>query len=205
MRVRLLGLMAVLTVVAGACGGAEAAPEPAGDGALASGIGVHGAWTIEVLNPDGTAAANYEFTNALTQSGEEILADVVLGSHYVSAIAPRIVVSGSELDPNAPSPCGTTSDPLLPCIIATSDTAYSQPTPDVLEVTGSFVAAQDGGILQVETELPMCRVGVEPCVATWTDFTAFVFVAETGADDPIPVSAGQTVQVTVELSFGTLR
>ena len=44
------------------------APQP-GDG-----IKVHGRWTIEVRNPNGSVAGRYEFNNALIFSGGQILA-----------------------------------------------------------------------------------------------------------------------------------
>jgi len=50
--------------------GANEAPK----GIPGEGIKVHGHWTIEVTNPDGSAAGKYEFENALRDSGATMLA-----------------------------------------------------------------------------------------------------------------------------------
>ena len=74
-------LMTVLALVASACGTARemaqveelaagaptvAETAPAPDSADGEGIEVHGHWTIEVRNPDGSLDERYEFENALT-------------------------------------------------------------------------------------------------------------------------------------------
>lgn len=92
---RIALLMTVLALVATACGTgqelaevetvaaaapvvSETAPAPeSGDGV---GIQVHGHWTIEVRNPDGSLDARYEFENALTDSGRGLLVNRVFGS-----------------------------------------------------------------------------------------------------------------------------
>lgn len=46
------------------------------------GIKVHGHWTIDIKNPDGSLASHHEFENALVQSGQTALSSVL--SHNVT-------------------------------------------------------------------------------------------------------------------------
>jgi hypothetical protein len=47
------------------------------------GIKVHGDWTVEVTNPDGTLAAKREFSNKLTPAGTALIAGLVSGDTTV--------------------------------------------------------------------------------------------------------------------------
>src|SRR5688572_18634480 len=73
-------LAVVLSLVLGvAASGAAADP---GHGAPADGIKVHGDWTIEIRNPDGSLASRHEFKNALIPTmGSPLLAGL-LGNFY---------------------------------------------------------------------------------------------------------------------------
>ena len=68
-----LGLAAVLT------GHATVAAQQSGalPGGPHAGIQIHGHWTIEVREPDGTLVTHREFDNALVATGPETLASIL--------------------------------------------------------------------------------------------------------------------------------
>jgi len=49
-------------------------------GAVTQGIEVHGDWTIEVFNPDGTLADQRVFTNELEENGAKLLSGILAGN-----------------------------------------------------------------------------------------------------------------------------
>jgi hypothetical protein len=61
-----------------AAGKSSAEEKPSGDGKH-EGIKVHGHWTIEVKNPDGTRASRVEFENSLCCAGATALSGLLLG------------------------------------------------------------------------------------------------------------------------------
>jgi hypothetical protein len=61
------------------------------------GIQVHGYWTIEVRNPDGSVTAHREFENALQRGGQNFLSSV-LGAQYSSSGGLAIMLNGAGID-----------------------------------------------------------------------------------------------------------
>ena len=82
----------------------EAAAQP---GAASEGIKVHGDWTIEVRNPDGSLASRHRFQNALTTNGAANLTGL-LASQKV-ACAWGVVVRGSSTADNCTAASGCLS------------------------------------------------------------------------------------------------
>jgi hypothetical protein len=168
------------------------------------GIGVHGYWKIDVRNADGTLASHTEFENALTDEGQSSLVNMLLGANTVSNI--YIQLRG----PFDASPCANFI-PLLgiylpaPCFIAGSDltTAVQSNPQGALVLTGSTTANHAGIIDSVFTTTTMaCGVGIVPCGPSGDPmFTGFSLAGAGGSVSPIPVTAGQLVQVSVTLSF----
>jgi hypothetical protein len=77
--------------------------KPAAKGAK-EGIVVHGHWTIEVKNPDGTRASLREFENALVQpSGADFLAALMLGTVVPGGY--RVDLVGASTGPGSTGPC----------------------------------------------------------------------------------------------------
>jgi hypothetical protein len=74
MRLMIFALLVALTGLVMACGQANEAEEPTGDG-----IQVHGHWTVTVTDPDGTVARVHEFDNALLNGGGALLAALLTG------------------------------------------------------------------------------------------------------------------------------
>jgi len=72
------------------------------------GITVHGHWTIEVRNPDGTLASRRAFDNELINSGSTLLGNLLAGT-----VAPggwELILAGTnptQVPASQPNPCGT--------------------------------------------------------------------------------------------------
>ena len=188
MRLKLVGLLAVLTMIVASCGGAG--PEAAGPN---EGIQVHGDWTIDIYNEDGSLDRQVEFSNALTSQGAEDLAEIMSGQ--ATAGRWRIVLVGASTSPD-PCPLGGFGD----CLIAPIDAEWTG-APSLL-LAGSVQVEATSRISSVSTVLGICDSSIAPanCVSSGKfrlDFTRHIFdVAE-----QVEVAAGQTVQVEVEISF----
>jgi hypothetical protein len=142
---------------------ASAAPERAGG--PSEGIQVHGHWTIEVRNPDGTLAGRTEFENALSPAGEGTLMQAM--SRNATPGLYLVELSGS------PQPCGA-----VPC--ASVEAAYSGVLPASwfktltvscctavgYKLSGTATASQNGTITLVSTFLTTCDSAIPPGALT---------------------------------------
>lgn len=200
MRLRSLALVAVIAMIVASCGGG--APEAADP---SEGIQVHGDWTIDIYNEDGTLDERVEFSNDLTQEGRRVLAEALNVSADMGD--PRTLVLGaiSTVDSLDPAPC---SDPYPPfdnafeptdpafvsgaCqVVGQSEVGSAPDYPFV--VSGSVVAEQSGTIDFVE----------------FVDLVVYDDGAFNGAvtrnilQPPLPVSveAGQQIQVQIAVTF----
>jgi hypothetical protein len=96
------------------------------------GITVHGHWTIEVKNPDGTRVSREEFENSLVQpSGSEDLTLLLLGSYVPGGYTVALYNSGVA----GSGPCPSLYNGYTLCLLVGSLTS---PTPT------SFVDYSDG-------------------------------------------------------------
>ena len=98
-----LACLAVLfTLTAFACGPSEvSADENRANEISSKGIKVHGDWTVTILNPDGGIVSTYEFSNALTKTGEMVLVDLLagtgkVGSHNIAISFKNDLVGANE-------------------------------------------------------------------------------------------------------------
>lgn len=183
-----------------------AAPERSGG--LGEGIKVHGHWTIEVQNPDGTLASHTEFENAVTPDGKNILGAFLARNLTVGLWA-------VSLDGGPNSACfNSANNFIVPCLIVEAAYSGSVPTymsktlavvgvPGGLVLSGTAVAAQDGQVGSVTTRLNTCANTQAPgalTTACTNEFADTLFTGTTLAS-PIAVSTGQQIQVTVNISF----
>jgi hypothetical protein len=105
------------------------------------GIKVHGGWTIEIRNPDGSLASRHEFENAL-YGGQQLLAGL-LGNVYSD------VTWGIWM-------WGTAGGNCNPCVVGVTPNvpvdAYGQPA-GTLELSGSTTVPGPGdtGLFSLET------------------------------------------------------
>jgi hypothetical protein len=172
-------------------------------------IKIHGHWTIEVRNPDGSVVTHREFENALFPSPAlaSILARQVAAGFWTIALYPGTV-------------CGNTNG--AGCSIGEpGQTLYAWNSSNLsvtvsgnsLVLSGTVLASGGGTVTTVQTDMQACPATVapsSPCQG-WPSGTTppnFGFGATGGfiftSTDPspgIPVSAGQTVAVTVNISF----
>jgi len=161
-------------------------PEQAGSAPPPTdGIKVHGRWTIEVRNPNGSVAGRYEFNNALIFSGGQILARLLQGN------SPRglwMVHFGTGTTTPCPPASCRLQEPGIPF---DSDGALSVAIVGNLDnevrLTGSLTAAQNGVIDMVH-------------VSQYLNPNITLF-SQKALTTPIQVVAGQSIAVTVVYSF----
>lgn len=184
---------------------------------LNTGITVHGHWTLEVRNPDGSLVRHVEFENSLDAgSGTELLAGILLGNWTSSAQTWQINLNGS------PNPCSFAGTPNGCTIQAPSSCTLSAPCrsnvfnnlsatsgapsgPTILTLSGSAIAAFAAQISEVSTSNVPCLPTVAPqscSLLSGSGQLEFGFTDATNfPGSPVGVAAGQTVQATVVISF----
>ena len=216
--------------------------KPSGNGRH-EGIKVHGHWTIEVRNPDGSLARHVEFENSLDPgftapnptTGQPPIT-VPGGAAYMSA-----VLSGQWSGPIVPpasgnwvialvGPAGLSNltvltSPNAPCISSLAACLIGQPgtfcgtssgincnlsvtphgtTPAFtgLQLSGSVAATQNGQISTVATLIGnlSCQPSGTACLPTGVNTASFTS-STNFPGSPISVIAGQTIAVTVNISF----
>jgi hypothetical protein len=190
---RTIGAFATAAIVA--AGGATLLTAAGGQ---REGIKVHGHWTIEVRNPDGTLSARHEFENALVDTGAVNLARLLSRAN-----APGMW--GVSLY----SPAGTPNCMAIgiPCILSEhpgygaplrAEVPSEGPNAGRLVLSGSFTSptartfiAVDRGFELCQPQSPGCSAGTLAGAFSRKDFSA-----------PFPsAEAGQIVQITVTFSF----
>jgi len=183
-------------------------------GGQQEGIKVHGDWTIEVRNSDGTLAQRREFKNALVAQGATALANV-LGRQKslsnwsvtlsdVSGLGP--CVSGGSGGAVAcailESVLGNLGDPtrFFPNLSVAVPT--SGPNSGKLVLSGSATASntQPSSIADVSTWIELCPNTTQPgsnCsfLGLTSNFTQHIL------QTPLTIAPGQIIQVTVVFSF----
>lgn len=190
MRLRSIGLAATLSMLLAGCG--ATVPEAS---APSEGIAVHGDWTIAIHSPDGTLDETVTFSNALHPDGAGNIAGVLSGES--GAVAYWAIGLASDT-----GPCS-----LVCWIDPIQATAESTEDGNVVRISGSTVVESDGQIDRVGTGLgicarvepDLCREGLEGGIVDTARFRSMT-EKELGPDAPL-VSSGQTVDVTVDISF----
>jgi hypothetical protein len=157
-------------------------------------VKVHGHWTIDVKQADGTVVSHHEFENALVGSGATALliflargASVNQWEVLAGPCAPYancLMVEASSPTPPGPATARNVTVAALP---------EGQPTR--LELQGSITVQQQTTITSVGTQINLCMPRADNCLGTSVPFTARTLPA------PIPVQQGQVLQVTVRISF----
>jgi hypothetical protein len=166
--------------------------------AQVQGITVHGRWTIDVRNPDGTLASHHEFDNALvTPAGGNVFLAGLLGRFYRQFTNWSIVLQGGGANPTRvvlPEHVGSGPP-------AVGELTLNVPTrPDgrvptgTLELNGTAQLSEAVQLIWVETRLDTCRG--DACL----DPVNFGFTAH-NLSTPISLTAGQLLQIRVVFSF----
>lgn len=181
------------------------AATPSSSGAPQEEIKVHGHWTIEVRNPNGSLVENREFDNALIPNLDQPLCYILGRKNSIGGW--KVLLSGS------PSPFNTNQFGML-VEPADSDKGpgplYSNTlTVDVpgggdtnrgkLVLKGSIIANSDGQISTVMTAFTKMPATAPPSLPLygpgWITLTQYTLV------NPVNLVSGQQVQVTVVISF----
>jgi hypothetical protein len=204
-KVSAAAFVAMLALVLGGSSAAPVAAETPQGGAQTEGIKVHGQWTIDVLNPDGSLASHHEFRNALDSFGGLRLAEMLarLKSPGVWNIALWQVGTARKPCPsyfNGACVIGEvgSTDPEAQFKTMTVSVPASGPNQGKLVLSGTATVEADGDIYTVYTNRGYCPGNVAPAsCAAYRDsnFTRKDFPS------PIVVLAGQIVQVSVVISF----
>jgi hypothetical protein len=164
------------------------------------GIKVHGHWTIDVRQPDGTLVQHHEFENALV--GSQTFLAQVLGRQGVPGLW---TIALESLGPAKVCLGGR-------CSIVESNSSFG-PNPEVVHtltvgvtngnallLSGTATADTTGFIDQVETFFSMCAPNI--ATANCQDAVSSNTGALTRASiSPMNIVAGQIMQVTVTISF----
>lgn len=214
MTYRLTTLGAVLGFVIASAVPAATAPQEAkaAAGGMGEGVQVHGRWTIDIRNPDGTVASHHEFDNALVTTSSV----AVPGNAVLAGLLGRAVTIGHwKVSLTGPGgPCGTSAPRVCELVEAAppapADNIFNTlrmrvPFQNVqlsggglisvpvgtVELAGQATAARDGAITSVLSGLEVlgCLCGG---VGQFTQHTL---------DAPIPIAVDQVVVVKVVLSF----
>lgn len=194
MRVRLVGLLALMALVLASCGGVS--PDAAGP---SEGIQVHGDWTIDIYNEDGSLERHVEFDNSLDFGGSLYLAELLAG---VSSVG-NWTIEFFELSGNV-CPSTALGNCIIQATVSTEDLDPVGPAGavDTVRLTGSAIVEADGVIDQVATRFATCAADVAPDSCSSDPASNYAFTGKAlDAADQRSVSAGQTVQVQVDISF----
>jgi hypothetical protein len=198
-----------------------AAPGAESKGGQKEGIKVHGHWTIDVRNPDGTLVTHREFENSIQGSGTRVLAQLlgrnfsvgewsIVLDHEGSSTKPCVFLIGNTFNYNActiTEANGHTSDDPTHAQFKTLVVDVN-PNGVLVHLSGSatFIGAvgqQQGSLNSVATRIVPCASGVAPqdCKSdTASASTAYIFTS-TILDSPLTLEVGQIIQVKVVISF----
>ena len=212
-------LVAALGVTMTGCGTKPAAAPAASGGGPKEGIQVHGHWTIDVKNPDGTLAEHREFENALAQGQYE-------GNYMLTWLLSREKTVGAweiaitALNPdNSPFNATSTSPPYDQMGIdghideSTSTSARSSvfknltvdrpetgPNTGKLVLSGTATAMRDGKIERVSTVLYLWTPDLPPSNVYPAGFSDYK-ITQTDLASAVNLNADQQITVTVTISF----
>ena len=167
------------------------------------GIKVHGHWTIEVRNPDGTLVTHREFENSLTPFGSGVLVNLVGGAATPGAF--EIGISG-----NGPGLCSLAAGTNGFCSITSagwpgtvnSSNLVVRPLGGNLQLNGYVGVQFAGTITTVGTYILTCApsISANSCQNGLPGSTS-TSLTQASLGSPISVATNQIVQVTVVISF----
>ena len=176
------------------------AQHESGGKAGGDGIKVHGHWTIDVRNPDGTLASHNEFENALRGDfGAPALARLLTRDHRLSSWQIQLNSGGND------GPCSEQGQPAR-CHIYEPGTLIQAPSAEFPTLALRTIQSQPGGPFDlVEVTGNVTVTFAQPIYLV---MTAMLFGSEVMpfserslAPTGIQVAVGQTIYVKVTFSF----
>lgn len=179
-----------LTLAAGLVMTTAAQAADARGGGPSEGIKVHGHWTIEVRNPDGSLASRHEFKNALVPGeGDAALARMF---HRNQLSWKWVVEVGEVTGDGMGGPC-------LPPVTPPNGMPCTVRQPDVTVTIAGETVRLSGAVTADKATPQLSRFAtLLDAVHNGGTITRFT---EKRLPAPISVAAGQVIQVTVVFSF----
>jgi hypothetical protein len=166
-------------------------------------IRVHGHWRVEVLDPDGAAVIVREFQNALMPHGQGQMARFLAGTASAGVIQVLVFTpAGVSCAGLGGGNCIILTEPrstrTANQFISKNLTKSGPVSPAVL--TGTIIAPGTADLTAVSTTVGECGSTTTPAACQGGALANFT---QTTLPAPIPVVAGQTISVTVTLTFDT--
>ena len=190
----------ILAAVLFAAGGhGQASQKQNRHGVRSESIHVHGHWVLEVRNLGGALASRHEFENSLV--GPSLLASILTGGNSVGNWE-ILLTMASGTSPSNIFPIYQSS----PCTLTNCSTPLAVTTTQSGQIilqgtTIAITSAAAGPMSSVGTYLVTCAAGTSPTSCKTTSPSSSNVTELTGASNTTYVEAGQTVTVTVTLSF----
>jgi hypothetical protein len=190
------------------------------------GIRVRGHWTLTVRNADGSVASRAAFDNALTQVGEDNLVDLISGQRVARYWVLQLTGSpryGTIFRGYSSAVIGTAAPPFLSdrqvfrtltqkkAIRPLGPVAPGDCASYCLELRGTATAEAEGVLRDVFSYVAMCDSASPECTGQFgnpfahtaiPDSTPITYPDGSAMPDGLHIEAGQTVEVTVLISFG---
>ena len=203
-------VVAVGLVATASFGALSPSGKPAATGVGSDGVQVHGQWAVVVRSIDGMVVGQYEFHNDFvgaelgTSGGADALAQILSGSKAPGAWDLSIQGSGCpasnghfcQMFEPASSPSFFATPPDTKNLTVTAAESGTDAFKIVLQ--GSVTATDDGTIDRVGTGLQRCP----PTAAVGADCgIGYNEITDRTLGTPINVLAGQSISITVKLSF----
>ena len=198
------GMETAVLAVAGTDSNGVVAPAP-GDG-----IKVHGLWTIEVLESDGTFVSRQVFETSLTNDGAVTLARILARTRSVGLWRLEIKDGSGSNHPclinTSPAACLLLEPPGVDVPNAsfnlTKGVTISGTNQNKLVLSGHATAWRNGIVSNVIAVQRLCFATVAPsgCPTSTTNIAGLVTITGTNIT-AIPVQNGQQILVTVVISF----
>jgi hypothetical protein len=183
---------------------ASSSQENPSRGGQHEGIKVHGHWTIEVRNSDGALVTRREFENALTSSGGRDLASYLARTATVGQWNVGLLAANTTLYIDEPGPSVGAPNPGTVIGVLT----VSAPPNGTLVLSGSGSAPISTTITSVFTEPSSCAPTIAPSTCnvasgnqTGASLGTLPQLTSATLPSPVAVTAGQTIAVTVNITF----
>jgi hypothetical protein len=192
------------------------------------GVSLHGHWVIDVRNPDGTLAQHRDFENSLAGSAQGLLVGLLAGYFTQGQLMIAMgATSGNAACAATAQVCGIVQNlNYYPAagycnsyyctgsvLTVTPNFGPAGAGPYSLVLAGSITANQTGTIGTVSTIYNSCADSAAPtfpttvtasspstCASNVTN-TFYGPLSNATLTSPVPVSAGQIIQVTVTITF----
>jgi hypothetical protein len=180
----------------------ERSANQASSGGPQENVKVHGDWTIEVRNADGTLATRREFRNRLLDSGKLALANFVTRQNTVGQWV--VNITGGVNNPNAiVCNTGCQISESTSTLGASHNLTVAQ-SPSGVVLSGSILPSKGGEINRVIADVIQCPPTATPnapCFITAGGSAVYANFTFALLNLPITVADGQIVTVTVVFSF----